>query len=215
MLGDYKSISRKDIDLIKKEYSREAINYLYESGNESTEEQGKNKLQKWKDSINIYMEGDMYENDSQLVSSVIKQIDALKLPFTIKLTKDSAISNFQIYFGEYDYLNDKIDVVNDNDYRGQCRLSLFEDHFNNCKIGIVNSYLTKLAELTGESNLLDRRGIILHEFFHSLGFAGHRPEYNSILFIPSHDRSLSKIDKETIALLYDPRIPQYYKKNRI
>lgn len=191
-------VKKKEIEQIKREYSEETLNYLYEVAFHDCEYPKRDKnLWKWGKDIGFYIDGDTLPGDRQRVLNAINQISTLKLPIKIheKAKRDSA--NLLFLFTTYKqpgvFGSTKTDIV--NNFIDSVKISISYDPNDSLTFGIR------------------RQATILHEMMHALGLTGHSYKYSNcvlILNFTNYTTVLTDLDKHVIDLLYDPVFPAGY-----
>lgn len=208
------SISKSDLTRLKQTYSTEAINYFYDTGY-CLDGVGKSEfVSKWNKDIQIYLEGELWPNDSIYVKNAIAEINNLNLPVKLFLTSDTSLANMKMYFGNYEYLEQKMGSQNRN-FFGTGIIPDYTSYFEVSRIGISNNSQGYL-NMNNTDCLKIRQSIILEEISNSLGITGDSWLHYSSIFFEGHDCSLklSPLDKDIIRFLYEPCIPAKYPRKQ-
>lgn len=191
-------VKKKEIEQIKKEYTVETLNYLYEVAFHDNEFPKKDKnLLKWEKDISFYIDGDTLPGDKHSILSAINEISALNLPITIneKASRDSA--NFLFLFTSAKPRNEL----------GNTRINIVNNCIDSIKIEI---FYDPHDSLTFR---IRRRATILHEMVHALGLPGHSNNYSKgvlTLGFTNYTIKLTDLDKQVINLLYEPDLKAGY-----
>lgn len=204
-----------NLELLKNKYSVEGINYFYETVFYEDYAGPLDKLSKWESDIWICLEGSQWECDSSFVKSAIMQINNLHLPIKLHLTEDSSLTNLIIHFGDYSYLEQKLNLDEYNLFRG---IGVIPDHsiyIKSAKIGIANN-AESYSLLSRSDSLRARQSTILEEISQALGIPGDSWSYKNSIFYEGmeHVVNLSNLDQEVIKLLYDPLLLEGYNRTQ-
>ncbi|MDB5249873.1 MAG: type 3 domain protein [Segetibacter sp.] len=208
-----RSMPNSELEKLKKSYSKEVINFFYETAFFQEYAGPKDRLSKWKDAIWISLEGDLWQNDSVFVNNTINQLNQLKLPVQLHLAGSSQKGNVLLYFGNFKYLQEKIGTKDSETFLGTGFIPDHASSIKQCKIGIANNAKSYINLNNSDKNRI-RESIILEEITQALGITGDSwSHYNSIFFEGKESRTtLSKIDSELICFLYEKHIPINYSK---
>ncbi len=211
-----RSLGEENIEYIKQKYTVEAINYFYEAffhieGNKD------NKIKKaldnkWNRELYIYLEGELWKNDSSYVRSAIKQINSLNIPIKSQFTTNKKQANVFVYFGDYDYIRQKLDLEGELTFLGRTITYFSRKQIDYVKIGIVNDAVTYKHRLADSSAV--RKNVILEEVTQSLAaISDSWSHYNSLFFEGCCNISaITELDKHIIELFYEPCIPSGYSR---
>ena len=205
-------IPASEVQRMKQQYSAEAINYLYETAFYTDGVGPKDFLSKWKDDIWIRWEGELRPRDSVYVQQVVAQLNELDLPITLRITKDTALTNLPVYFGTYYYLNEKMDLEGDTSFIGTGEAIDYGAETVFAEVGVFNN-----QDASNPANgPVMRHSIILEEIIQGLGLVGDSwADYNSTFFEGYNNVThLSKVDAEVMKLLYEPCIPFRYSRKQ-
>ena len=209
-------LSTGDIDYIKQKYSVEAINYFYETAFHRDFVGFNENLIKWnQQDIKLFMEGELWEQDSVFVESALKQINELELPPKLRLTKDKSQANQILYFGNYDYLAEKI--IWQHSDKGLFvggGTSNMSNKYKKDGVTVVANAAGRYTRHKTDS-LQIRQSVILEEIVQSLGIIGDAWSYSNSIFYEGYGDVLflSEIDKEVLNLLYEKCIPPFYSRS--
>lgn len=197
---------------LKQIYSREVINYLYETVYYSESEDQKNDiLTKWKISPKIIILGFPNKYQNEIVNNVIKEINNLNLPIKYSLTRDETKANIQIYFDKNNkfkslfYQNNKTSV---ND----CGISKIES-IN----GIIENASVYISEIKNRSSTfknVDEKYLLYEEILQTLGLSADSYSYPDSVFYQgmTTNKYFTNTDKYMLKLLYEPLIPAGYQR---
>lgn len=200
-LEDSKRLSKNEIKLIKANYSTEMINYFYEIAffNEG-KNSSYNQLNKWKKDPNIFIHGDISSKQKEDIHIVLNLINKqFQLPFKISITDDKEQANINIFAGDENYLKKYVSGV--DTFNGS-----FEIFYSEKEIVSANIFV--------KNNLNYFKNTITEEIVQCLGLTGDSYSYpNSLFFQNENDsKSFTDIDIKILKLLYDPLLPQNYKR---
>lgn len=170
-------MSNYEIAQIKRKYSKRVINYFYEIAYYQDYKGKRDKLAKWDRDVEVYLEGTLWRHDSLYIDRAIKEINTLNLPIEVSLTDDKAAANLYVYFGNFDYLENKLDLKDYKKFRGigVVRGSL------PVLVGIANN-ARSYAELSTSDQEMMRESIILEELSQTLGLYGDSWKYPESIF---------------------------------
>ncbi len=189
--------SDKDAKSLKTRYTAEAFNYFYEVALHS--EVTTNKLfsiQKWKNDIYLFMDGDTLEGDRLSVRNVINQLNALKLPITIYETSLVNKANFFVTFLPLKTKSDKTNGAGT---------------YYSAKGGIYKA-IVKIFDSTNENSKRRRFDLIFEEITQCLGLPGDSYAYPESMFYQNvnYVQQLTELDKQLLHLLYESAIVPNY-----
>lgn len=209
--SDNNGIGKANIKKLENKYSARAINYFSETVFSQDYVGAVDALSKWNKDIFIYLDGKLWPEDSLFVKNALVQINDLKLPIKLNLTNDTSIANVFMYFGDYDYLEQKLGIKNYTKFLGIGVIPKANAFIGSARIGIANN-ATSYSNIDKDDCKRMRQSIILEEITQVLGISGDSwMEYNSIFFEGKESSMfLSNLDKEVIKLLYEPCIPTKY-----
>jgi hypothetical protein len=202
-----------NIQDLKQKYSTEVINYFYETVFFQDNTGKIDKVNKWDKDIYAYVSGNFSTNDMTNIKTIISQLDSL-LPINMYLTSDSSLANLFVYFGDYPYLEEKINIQID-DYEPFVGMGVFRGnpYIESAVVGFANN--AKRYKRLGKTDSTKlRHAIILEELTQCLGIIGDSFHYpNSAFFeggilVPS----LSVVDKGVLTLLYETSITSQYSR---
>lgn len=209
-------MSKSDIEYIKQNYSEEAINLLYETAYFQDDGEMLDSLIKWNNDVYIYLNGALWSDDSLYVKNVLKQLNELKLPIRLSLTKDSTHANMFIFFGDSSSLKKRLG--SEFDYSIGGRFRVFEHHsfIDSCIIGINNSAEIYSSCLNIADRSKYRQVVLMNEISNSLGIIGDSWLYPGSVFSEGNIESgyLKDFDKEIVRLLYEPCLPFKYPRKQ-
>jgi len=208
------NISKSDLTRLKQTYSSEAINYFYDTGYCLDGVGTSEFVSKWNKDIQIYLEGELWPNDSIYVKKAIAEINELNLSVKLFLTNDTSLANIKMYFGNYEYLEQKMGSQNRN-FFGTGIIPYYTSYIECSRIGIAN--ITQgYFNMNTSDRLETRQSIILEEISNSLGITGDSWLHYKSLFFEGHDCTLklSALDKDIIRFLYEPCIPAKYPRKQ-
>ncbi|BDD12122.1 hypothetical protein FUAX_45540 (plasmid) [Fulvitalea axinellae] len=208
-------ISPETLKDLKNRYSKEAINYFYETAFYQDYVGRQERLIKWKDHIFVNSLGDLWPGDSIIIQNTITSINALDLPIKLQLTEDSSLVNTPIYFGEQKELERILNLTSSRYFQGAGLLSKESDVINQTKIGISNNATSyKTCSISDSATI--RNSIILEELSNSLGIVGDSWRYKESIFFegPYPNPVYSELDKEIIRFLYEPGMPTGYTRKQ-
>jgi hypothetical protein len=206
-------VSDLDLGSLKQKYSDEVINYFYETAFYIDYVGSKESLTKWESDIWIRLQGELWPNDSLLVVKAIEQLNNLNLPIKLHITSDTALANHFVYFGDYKYLERQLGIKKYHLFFG---IGILPDNsftITTAKVGIANN-AKGYSTLSTSDSMRTRESIILEEITQTLGITGDSwTDYNSIFF-EGNDGTLrlTRLDTESIKLLYEPGIPIKYSR---
>jgi hypothetical protein len=190
-------ITKKQIENIKKEYTKEVINYFYETvfhvdGNTQKE----NNIKRWNEDIYIIILGKPSAEELRLTNEVISKINNLKLPIKIQKTKNIVGANIKIYFGSDKFIQDTVFKKKDNAL-GKVEIESWFGKITSATIGIINK--------SKDGYPKQIRSMILEELVQSLGIIGDSYSYPNSLFYEgtNFNKKITALDKELLLLLYD------------
>ncbi|MDQ3535555.1 MAG: DUF2927 domain-containing protein [Bacteroidota bacterium] len=203
------------MNLLKQKYSSEAINYFYETAFYKDDVGPIDSLLKWKDNIWIGLEGELWPNDSLYVIKALEQLNALNLPIKLYITKDTSLINLVVYFGDFKYLEKKLNIKKYLLFLGTGNVSYTSNGEFIAKVAIANNAKSYAKVSTLDSAIL-RQDVILEEITQTLGIIGDSwKNYNSIFYEGRNKAlNLDELDKEVIRLLYEPSIPLKYSRKQ-
>lgn len=206
-------IKTKELVRLKQEYSTEAINFFYETVFWEDNVGRLEFISRWGNDIWLYLSGNLWPNDSIYVDKAVEQLNDLNLPVKLHLTNDSVRANLFVYFGDFDYLEQKIKIKENKRFRGTGTFTSHSSYIDSANVGIANN-ATSYSGLNITDKGITRQSAILEEITQVLGITGDSwMQPNSIFFegkeAPVH---LSKLDKEIIKLLYEPCFPLKYSR---
>ena len=212
----HKKLTEYDLARLKQKYSPKAINYFYETAFFSDYVGPKDILSKWENDVWICWQGDLWPRDSLYVKQAVKQLNDLNLPIDLRITQDTAMANLPVYFGNFDYLEKKLDI---QAYRPFIGVGIIPDYLSkivSAKIGISNNASRYAKFTTSEDSAKTRRSVILEEITQSLGIPGDSWMYHNSTFYEGDNQTiyLSKLDREVLKLLYEPSIPSTYPREQ-
>ena len=161
--------------------------------------EGRDYTVRWRDSINVYFEGDYTDSDIaffyRFVTELTQKIDAIP---EIRITADRYDSNVQIYFTPLDRMGDYLSNYTEGNW-GYFTYWNSGSYITNLEIGIATDVTTQRQ----------RYHLLMEEFVGGLGLANdHYLGEDSILYgVWTETQSLTTSDWLMIQFLYDDRIP--------
>jgi hypothetical protein len=202
------TIDQVGLDRIKKEYSPEAINYLYETVFYSdTKKQKLARLHKWKKDINISFRGTPVEEELNATIKILDSINALGLPVQLSITEDTTLSSVKLVFD--DTRNFESLPSTDGAINAYGTFNYDSGEIKTAEIGIIRNpdkveYTKKLESL------------ILEELVQTLGVPGDSYSYPNSIFYEgkNYQNTMSALDREVVKLLYDSSVPPFYAREQ-
>ncbi len=212
LLEDETAIAYDYVKAIKKNYTKEEINFFYET---ALQEEGKkeqaSRICKWHQNINLYVNGDTLAGDLDLVRNVIARINNLQLPIHMNMTDKARKANMHIHFGTVELLGvDK----KFNHYRGHVRLKHEKGVIKRADVYIFNN--KRKEKLAKNESATRRARTISEEIFQALGPIADSYAYPFSLFYERWNKQteLAEIDKRILKLLYEPNLPAGYERKQ-
>jgi hypothetical protein len=204
-----------NIQDLKQEYSTEIINYFYETVFFQDNIGKVDKVNKWGKDIYIFVSGDFSMTDMVNIKTTISQLDSLQLPINMYLTSDSSLANLLVYFGDYLYLEEKMNIH--YDYAPFVGMGVFKEgkpYIESTVVGFSND--AKRYKRLDQDSIKLRHAIIIEELTQCLGIIGDSWHYPKSVFFEGgiSVSNLSIIDKGVVRLLYEPSIPTQYTRQQ-
>ena len=174
---------------IKQKYSIEELNYFYEIAFYNEVERKTRPIRKWNKDVYMYLEG-AERTDSVVIIHLVNELRQMQLPIDFHFVGDSLQANMKIYFGERDFLIEKL-----------------PDHFfsvNNRGHAVFGSNEISIGILSSMDTVM--RGTVLQEeFIQSLGLISDSWTNPGSLFFQGVEnvRSFTEKDKKLLSLLYE------------
>ncbi len=208
-------ITDADLGELKQKYSDRAINYFYETAFSQDYVGPKEVSTKWENDIWISLQGELWANDSLYVAKAMEQLNALNLPIRLRLTDDTILANLPVYFGDYSYLEEKLNLKKYVPFLGIGFINEGSSEIRSAKIGIANN-ASSYVRLDSSDSAILRQKYILEEITQSLGITADSWEYHNSVFFEGKNRTskLSELDKQVVKLLYEPGIPNRYSRKQ-
>lgn len=208
-------ISTENLAILKSKYGGEVINYFYETVfHEDFKESKSDNISKWKTNPKIVLVGNPSSIEIGYVKKAILEVNKLNLPIKCSLGNATDSSSISIFFGDANqvgvYLKlgsleeDKIDDV--SGHTGIAHSVSYDGEISKANIGIC---YTK-----NDTTQSVREKVVLEEIIQSLGVVGDSYTYPGSLFFEKEnpDKSFTALDRQVLALLYDPIIPINYSR---
>ncbi len=200
----HEGINEIDLRKLKDTYSVEAINYFYETVFYQDNVGVRDTALKWEKDIWIQIEGTLWPNDSLYVRDAVEELNNLNLPIKLHITNDTAVVNMKVYFGDCDYLKEKVARLPERALGGG--FSTETTSIQSASVAITNNAPRYYRSFVDSTQF--RKAVILEEITQGLGVIGDSwLNYHSLFFEGMAMKNLTEIDKEVIRLLYEPVIP--------
>lgn len=208
-------ISAENLARLKSRYGSEAINYFYETVfHEDFSKTKLDNISKWNSNPKIVLVGNPSSVEIGYVKKAILEVNKLNLPIKCTFGKATDSSSINIFFGNGNqvgaYLKlgnreeDRIDDV--GGHTGIAHSVSYDGEISKANIGICYA-----KNDTAQSV---REKIVLEEIIQSLGVVGDSYTYPGSLFFEKEnpDKSFTALDRQVLAMLYDPAIPINYSR---
>ena len=192
-------INKDDIKKLRKKYSKEAFNYLYEIGFHTDSHKEEITIKKWNKDIKYYIQGDTLPNDTKYVKNCIEKLNKINLPIKFSIVDNIKNSNVVIYFGD--------------------RISLKHLNIPSNALGMYIPFVKERIIYKGQVVIFDeekkptnRESMILEEMTQIIGSCDDSFSYPESVFYELENSPLNytKLDVEVMKLAYDPLIPVNY-----
>ncbi len=190
--------SDNNAKLLKTHYTAEVLNYFYEVALHSEVTTNKlSSVQKWKNDIYLFIDGDTLAGDRLLVRNVINQLNALQLPITIYETSQANKANFFITF---EPLKKKIQRVTGTGTTYAAKGAIYQ-----AKVKIFYDSIEAVRKK-------ERFDTVFEEITQCLGLPGDSYAYPESMFYQeiNYVQQLTALDKQLLRLLYEPAIVPNY-----
>lgn len=209
-------MSKSDIEYIKQNYSKEAINFLYETAYFQDDGEMLDSLIKWNNDVHIYLNGTFLPDDSLLVKNILKQLNELQLPIRLSLTKDSTHANMFIFFGDSSSIKKRFGPIFGSGFAGKFDLIAHHSMIDTSLIFINNTAVSYSRCINKADSSIYRQAVQMNEIGNSLGIIGDSWLYpNSAFFEGIYSPgNLNDHDKEILKLLYESCIPLKYPRKQ-
>lgn len=193
---------------LKRMYSKEVINYFYETVYYDDDSDQKNDiLARWIISPKVIIIGFPSKHQIQITNSVIKEINNLDLPIKYNLTKDESEANIKIYFDKNNkykslFYPKNSTIVNNN---GTAKIESID--------GVIENAAVYISEEKNRSSAFEKV-LLFEEILQTLGLNSDSYTYPNSLFyqVTTTNKYFTSIDKCIFKLLYEPLIPVGYQR---
>lgn len=200
-------LTREDITTLKSTYSPEVFTYFYETVFTIDRQVERTSfIHKWDTNIKMIISGSPTPVESKMVLDVKKLINSRGLPIKFKVVDREEDANWKFYFGSKEELDSVFDLTPTTfgtaiSYSTHGRITAVD-------LGIIRNDNTQDPKM--------KKAVILEEMVQALGISGDSFFYpNSIFFEGrNYQTEMAEIDKQVLQLLYDPRMPVNYSREK-
>ncbi|MCM2556994.1 DUF2927 domain-containing protein [Chryseobacterium sp. Ch-15] len=192
-------VDKQNIIKLKKTYSKEVFNFLYELAFYDEENHNEINLSKWKGDLKYFIEGTPSKEDVKSINSTINKLNSLNLSIRFSIVSDIKKANVIIHFG------------NRSDYK---KFNIIKEAKGMAQTFVKNGYIHKgeIVILDEEKDQLKRKSLILEEMTQIIGLTCDTFSHPNSVFYQGENTplDLTKLDSDVIKLFYEQSLPVNY-----